>query len=534
MTEKPIKISIFISYSHKDKKFKDELLSHFSALRRQEDIDVWQDGKILPGVKWNDEIKSKLEKTDIVLLLISKDFLVSRYIIEIELKRALERHNNGEIDVVPIILKDCDLESESYISSLQVLPEGRNPIVSRHWRSKDEAYMNCIRGIKKVIQTRKELKEAIEYEEKIGKIVDSSVGRIQVPGGPLNPDVINYIERQADRQLEALVESIYAPMSLILGGIQTGKTSLINRFLNKARGKKQNKTIHIDFRKLLSINKKPGIKEIFSYIIETTIQELGPPKDDVPNLKSNEDESTIIQWAADILKAFLEKHLEDEKNVFLIIDSIDLLRWNMENWASVGAIIDWLGLLRNKQGSPPFDRLTVIAAVTILSYSSTYMSPLKSQTANITLPCFKKPEILELMNKMEIRMNDREKMAKKIFDLFGGHPHLSHLSVYDLYSGIDFSEIQQNAFNLLKEYGYYWKKNKLMLTYMLDQKGYENKINLVFKALITSNKDRIKIKIFNELFEGLYWLGLIDRNHQVPSEFIKNAIKKELEQNEAV
>ena len=73
-----------------------------------------------------------------------------------------------------------------------------------------------------------------------------------------------------------------------------------------------------------------------------------------------------------------------------------------------------------------------------------------------------------------------------------------------------------------------------MLTYMLKQKNYESKINLVFKALISVNKSRIEYKIFNDLFYELYFLGLVEINHHISSEFINSAVKKELERNETV
>jgi len=535
MTEKPVKINVFLSYSQQDEKLKDQLVHHLSILKRQGYIDVWHDGQIIAGEKWDDKIKSELERSDIVLLLISKDFLASRYINENEMKWVLELHRKGKIDVVPIILGECDWKSEESIASFQVLPERGKPIVSKHWYSKDEAFTNVVQGLKKVIKVRRELKEVKEFEEiGEGKIEINRVGKIQFPGGPLNPDVVNYVKRAADKQLDALLDSTYAPMFLIVGSIQCGKTSLVNRFLDKAEKEEKNRIIHIDFNKLLSANKKPGIKEVFVYIIETIYAAFGTSQKNDPILKVEEDEATLLYWAADKLKKILEKHLKDDKNVFLVIDSIDLLRWYMESWESVGSIIDWLGMLRNKQGAHPFKRLTIIAVITILSYSATFMSPLMTQAANITLPNFGKFEILELMKTMGMDTRDKEEKAEEIFNLFGGHPHLSHLAVYDLYSGIDFSDILQNAFNLSGGYGYYWKRVKRYLTFMLNQKEYENKTNLVYKALISKNKNRIESKVFKDLFYGLYLLGLVEMNQQEPCKFIKNAIKKELEQNETV
>lgn len=142
-------LKIFLSYSHKDENYKDELDIHFAALKRSQKIKTWNDREIFAGQKWNDEIKKELSESNIILLLISADFIASNYIWEVEIKRALLRHNKGEARVIPIFCRPCDFEGMPF-AQLQGLPKNTQPI--KTFEDKDTAYLEIVNGIKKVIE----------------------------------------------------------------------------------------------------------------------------------------------------------------------------------------------------------------------------------------------------------------------------------------------------------------------------------------------------------------------------------------------
>ncbi len=99
-------LDVFISYSRRDEGLKDELVNyHFKLLQREGKINTWQDRDIEAGAEWAAEIKTNLEKADIVLLLITRHFLASDYCYETEMQRAVQRHHDGTARVIPIILK---------------------------------------------------------------------------------------------------------------------------------------------------------------------------------------------------------------------------------------------------------------------------------------------------------------------------------------------------------------------------------------------------------------------------------------------
>ncbi len=145
------KVKIFISYAHKDEIYKDGLIEHLAGLSRNGLIDQWNDREIKPGHRWDDAIKKNLDTSDIVLFLISSSFIASDYIHDIEIQKAIKRHNEGRIIIIPIILRPCDFTSLP-IDKFQALPKNAYPISK--WDDQDEAFLNVIEGLKVVIDEK--------------------------------------------------------------------------------------------------------------------------------------------------------------------------------------------------------------------------------------------------------------------------------------------------------------------------------------------------------------------------------------------
>lgn len=138
-------VHIFISYSHKDESFKDELNAHISPLCREGDVRVWYDRRIKAGDVWESEIATRLEQADIVLLLISPDFFASDYCYTKELGRALEKHRSGAAIVLPVIVRPVDW-MHSKLASIQALPIDAIPISLSD--NHDLAWTGVVAGIR--------------------------------------------------------------------------------------------------------------------------------------------------------------------------------------------------------------------------------------------------------------------------------------------------------------------------------------------------------------------------------------------------
>jgi hypothetical protein len=139
---------VFCSYSHVDEKFRSELEKHLALLSHQDAIHVWHDRRIEPGADWQKEIDDNLEKADIVLLLVSADFMASQYCFGIEMKRALDRQGIGSARVIPILIRKCDLQGAPF-SGLQWLPTGSKPV--KNWGDRDAAWTDVAAGIRRVV-----------------------------------------------------------------------------------------------------------------------------------------------------------------------------------------------------------------------------------------------------------------------------------------------------------------------------------------------------------------------------------------------
>lgn len=145
----PAKSKVFFSYSHKDEELRDELEKHLSILKRQGVIAGWHDRKIGVGREWADEIDKHLNTADVILLLISADFMASDYCYDIEMKRALERHEAGEARVIPVILRPVDWRGAPF-GKLQALPTDAQPVTK--WSNRDEAFKNVAQGIRVAVK----------------------------------------------------------------------------------------------------------------------------------------------------------------------------------------------------------------------------------------------------------------------------------------------------------------------------------------------------------------------------------------------
>ncbi len=137
--------TIFFSYSHKDEALRDELEVHLSALKRQNLIETWHDRRITAGSNLGIAIDAHLETADVILLLISPDFIASDYCYDRETTRAMERHNRGEARVIPVILRACDWKSLPFGDLLGTPTDGK-PI--KTWPDTDVAFLEVVQAIK--------------------------------------------------------------------------------------------------------------------------------------------------------------------------------------------------------------------------------------------------------------------------------------------------------------------------------------------------------------------------------------------------
>lgn len=150
---KPIDMSaplkVMLSYAHEDEDLKDRLDVHLTSLKRSGRVETWSDRKISPGAEWDDSIKNELNDADIILLLVSVDFLASDYIWKIEITKAMERHRNNEVVVIPIFLRPCDWQDMPF-AVLQGLPKDALPVTE--FVDREAAFFQIAQEIRRVVE----------------------------------------------------------------------------------------------------------------------------------------------------------------------------------------------------------------------------------------------------------------------------------------------------------------------------------------------------------------------------------------------
>lgn len=144
----PEPIKVFYCYALEDKILRDELEKHLGALKRTNKIINWHDREILPGIEWAYEIDVRLDSSDLILLLISSDFINSDYCWGEEMRKALAKHKAGMGYVIPVILRPVYWEGTP-IEELQILPTEAEPVTN--WTNRDRALEDVAKGIRQVV-----------------------------------------------------------------------------------------------------------------------------------------------------------------------------------------------------------------------------------------------------------------------------------------------------------------------------------------------------------------------------------------------
>jgi tetratricopeptide (TPR) repeat protein len=150
MTADPTRaINVFYSYAQEDAALANELDNHLAAMKRSKQIIGWHNRDIQAGAEWKQEIDEHLNTAQIILLLISPDFMASEYCYGTEMTHAMERHNSGESRVIPIMLRPVDTKGAPF-SGIKMLPSVHGPVTS--WPNHDEAFFNVAQGIREVVE----------------------------------------------------------------------------------------------------------------------------------------------------------------------------------------------------------------------------------------------------------------------------------------------------------------------------------------------------------------------------------------------
>lgn len=141
--------SVFFSYSHRDEDLRDQLEVQLAMLKHQGIIQTWHDRRIVAGQELDGSISDQLLTANIVLLLVSPDFLASEYCYDKEMAVAMERDEKGEAAVIPGILRPCDWHPAP-IGKLRATPTDSRPVTQ--WSDRDIAMLDVVKDIRRAAE----------------------------------------------------------------------------------------------------------------------------------------------------------------------------------------------------------------------------------------------------------------------------------------------------------------------------------------------------------------------------------------------
>lgn len=212
--------TVFISYSHKDESWKDRLVRQLLVLQMEGVLEVWNDGRIAAGNGWRSEIQAAMERAKIALLLVSADFLTSRFIRGTEIPELLKRRAADGLRIIPVIVRPCPWQRVGWLADLQYRPRDGRPLAEGRRVQID----------KDLSDLAEEIADLLETDERSDRPLPSQARRLDL--GRLPTPGPHFVGRSAElTRLDAAWEEpdVHVLTLVAFGG--TGKSTLLARWL---------------------------------------------------------------------------------------------------------------------------------------------------------------------------------------------------------------------------------------------------------------------------------------------------------------
>lgn len=436
-------LDVFISYSHRDEKLRETLGLHLASLQRQGVIKSWHDRKISAGTEWRQAIDENLNSAEIILLLISENFIASDYCYDLEMERAIARHDAGEARVIPIILKPVDWSGAPF-GKLQALPKNAKPVTT--WSNRGEAFLNIAEGIRHAAmematvltdkqptvlpepqQSAKATEMPTQSEPLKPTVTPDKIQQeisLESPEGQVSIDSRFYITSPYE---ERCYEEIQKPGSLIRikSPHNMGKSSLMAKVLAQA-SQLGYRAVTID---LEQTNQKffDDLDKFMQWFCASVGKPLGV------RVKIEEYWDDIF-GANDNSTDYFEKYLleGDDRPLVLAIDNFD----RIFKYADIET--DLCGLLRGWHESSKIKKLwQKLRLIIVHSQESYAQRDINQSPFNVGLPIelgeFTPEQVQELVARHGLTWTEGE--LEQFMGLIGGHPYMVRSALYHIAAG---------------------------------------------------------------------------------------------------
>jgi WD40 repeat protein len=139
--------SIFLSYSHKDEAWKNRLSTHLGSL----DLDLWDDRRIAAGAMWRAEIQQAMDRASVAVLLISADYLASKFVREEEIPKLLARRQEEDLAVIPVLVRPCAWQEIGWLREISICPPDGQSLAGLRGHRRDAEMANIAREILRLL-----------------------------------------------------------------------------------------------------------------------------------------------------------------------------------------------------------------------------------------------------------------------------------------------------------------------------------------------------------------------------------------------
>ncbi len=145
---------IFISYSHRDEEEKDHLVSHLGVLASEGLLDLWVDDRLAAGGDWESEIGSAMDQAALALLLVTRHFLNSRFILGTEVPTLLRARTERGLVVIPIIARPCAWQRVGWLARMNVQPKNGAPVWRDQGAHADEELARIAEQVARILERK--------------------------------------------------------------------------------------------------------------------------------------------------------------------------------------------------------------------------------------------------------------------------------------------------------------------------------------------------------------------------------------------
>jgi len=502
-------INIFISYSHEDESYKDKLEKHLSILKRNNIIQTWSDRKISAGEEWDKKIKNELDNAQIILLLVSVDFLNSNYCYDVEIKKAVEKHESGEAVVIPIILRKCDWQNTCF-SKIQALPKNARPVKGHE--DEDEAFYAIGEGIKDAVTNLKKKFSEAKTEEKAIVISDQTILHKIKAECDTPPNILHWVGRQ--EEIHEIKQDLHKVVFISgIGG--QGKSGLASHYIKEV-ALRNSEWEFWDWRDCQEKENRIHTK-IISIISRLTSSRI--------------EASQIAEERIDDLVELFFQELGDRKIIF-VFDNIDAYI-EFENFQLIGAVAKLYRATISKSHNSKFI-FTCRSAI----------NDVDPELLQIKLKGLSKEQTQSLFidYKLSLKQEDVIALAEKSFTLTKGHPLWLNLIAAQARRGLDIAEkfilgISSNS-NFKEESLSALLSNKILNAIWSSLNDKQRILLMAFAEIVRSeNQDNLSKILSSELnynqfikaFKALQQLNLIVSKSRIdePDTFELHPLVKE-------